>query len=477
MKRVVSISLWLVAAWPLACGRPAAELPTRKAQDWTPLERRAAEAAALRWRHPVEQRRVSRGGLAKRIADEYRASFSAAELQGAGRELSVLGLAPPDFDLLSALVELGRGSMLGFYSSLSGTLYLGEPGSGTREVDQIGLLIHELTHALQDQNTVIPLALLGLRENDDVSFALSAVLEGHALHAERRDSVWHDGGARPHVASMLEIEGYLDAFPGIPGVLVENAVAVYPTGLALVRAAELRGGAAELSRLLRDPPMSSEQVLVPAKWFEGPRLDPPRFVELALPELAGCQEIGRNTLGRFSLGIWLEERAGAPRTAADGWGGDRYVLLECADGLRFAWAFEMDSEPAAAALEPLLRAGLGRLAGLSGTVALRRDGVRLLATRGFRQQVRRQLWDGMSSVVFASLEALLQARPEIRSQARRLRADGARAVSSDQRDHAQGRCEHAQSRGRECERELRADVVDQVAAGEHARQDGRVGDR
>jgi len=369
--------------------------------------------------------------MVRRMGDEYRATFSAAELRQAERELSVLGLVPPGFDLLAALIELGRGSVLGFYSSLSGTLVVGEPIAEAPEAERISLVIHELTHALQDQNTAIPLALLGLRENDDVSFALAAVLEGHALHAESRDSLGGAGAARGWGVSTLEVDAYLDAFPELPRVVVESIVAVYPAGLALVRAAQVRGGAPEVSRLLRDPPLSSEQVLLPEKWFDGPEFDPPRFVEIALPDLVGCQEIGRNTLGRFSLGIWLEERAGAPRDAALAWGGDRYVLLDCDDGLRLAWAFEMDSGAAAAALEPLLRVGLGRLPDLSGRVTLRREGVRLLATHGFPLEARRQLWSGVSSVVFASLEELLEARPEIRLQARRMRAEAAGSASSN----------------------------------------------
>jgi hypothetical protein len=438
------------------------------------LEERAARAAGLPWKSAVEQRRLSGPALAHQIEQEFRAIFRPEELRLAGRELEALGLAPPGFDLLPALLEFSRGSTLGFYSSLSGTLFLTEARAEAEGVQPDELLVHELAHALQDQNSAIPRTLLGLRRDDDLAFALSAALEGHALHVEALDAV-AQGANAPVAASPLDVGRYREAFPGLPPVLVESSVAVYPLGQTLVRLAHESGGDAGVARVLSDPPLSSEQVLVPEKWLAGPARDLPRFIELGWPRgsaLAGCTEIGRNTLGRYALGLWLEERAGAPRPAADGWDGDRYALLDCADGLRIAWAFELDDAASAAALEPLLRAGLDSLVGFAGPVALRRERTRLLATRGFDPAQQRALWEGTSSREFESLAALLAARPEIRE-----RAAGLRARRSDEQRDAHRRGQRSEGGCAECQRQLGTHVVHQVAAREHARQDGRIRDR
>ena len=63
--------------------------------------------------------------------------------------------------------------------------------------------MHELVHALQDQNSDWVQALLGLRNHDDLAFAIGALLEGDALVAEFSEATAR-GHAVPPVDEMLE---------------------------------------------------------------------------------------------------------------------------------------------------------------------------------------------------------------------------------------------------------------------------------
>lgn len=396
--------------------------------------------------------------LADRVAAEVRATFDASELEIATRELEGLGLAPPGIDLLEILLAFSRGSTLGFYSSLGGAMYRTDfAGARSANVSESALVIHEFTHALQDQNTPLAAVLLGLRENDDLAFTLSAVLEGHAVYTEGVDARARGEQAVPAPEDLMDIEGYRRAFPEMPAVLVEGALRVYPAGYALALAAQERGGSAGIARLLSDPPLSSEQVFAPEKWLSGPSRDLPVFIELGAVEFDGCELIARNTLGAFALGIWAEERAGVPRAAAAGrgdawgWDGDRYVLFDCDAGTRLAWFFVMDDEAAATQLEAILRRGLDGLDALAGERVVEAVGARLLATVGFSEAERARLWQAIQTEDVPDLGALLEGRPAILERAHALRARAQSLRSLDQREHADRRRDDAQARGGEGE--------------------------
>jgi len=90
------------------------------------------------------------------------------------------------------------------------------------------------------------------------------------------------------------------------------------------------------------PPLSSEQVLHPDKYWIPAERDDPIPVRFEADELpAGWEKLAEDTLGEIMLGLFVEPPAersgmkgqlailGAKFTypASEGWGGDRYVLL------------------------------------------------------------------------------------------------------------------------------------------------------
>jgi hypothetical protein len=92
----------------------------------------------------------------------------------------------------------------------------------------------------------------------------------------------------------------------------------------------------------RQPPLSTEQILHPEKYLDQP--DPPRDITLAgLKPGDDWKELGQNVVGELQLGILLRNHQG--RSAAAGWGGDRYALLEGPEGrLGLVWRTTWDTE-------------------------------------------------------------------------------------------------------------------------------------
>ena len=85
-----------------------------------------------------------------------------------------------------------------------------------------------------------------------------------------------------------------------------------------------------------NPPMSTEQILHPEKYFS--HEEPQRTTVLNIaPQLGkGWVQISANTMGEFLIGAYLEEHLDSTQAAdaAAGWGGDRYSLLSGPEGER-----------------------------------------------------------------------------------------------------------------------------------------------
>ena len=415
----------VAAALAVGCALlgPRAVPPDALAQ----LAGRAERARGLRFEAPVDARVVSSRRLRRLLADELDAGLRREDFARAQAVGQALGLFPPAFDLRAALLELQADTVAGFYTPLRRRLVLVVDGpleaaleSG---VDQIA--VHELVHALQDAHTPLLAVLLGLDDHDDLAFALGALLEGDAVLAAFRDGEAHGGQAVPAP------DEFARGFAGEPGAdeaalprfLRESYLEQYPLGYAYASALEREGGMAALDAALRDPPLSSEELLDFADAPAETRRASPRalpFLDLD-PATLGCgtgAEIGGNTFGELGLRAFAAER-GASReraaAAADGWDGDRAVALACGgDQAAFAWLVQLDTELDAAELATLAASAL------RPGETVEREGRRVLLARGVGPDARRAALAAPARS-FASLDAYLAARPEILERAARLR--------------------------------------------------------
>jgi hypothetical protein len=163
-------------------------------------------------------------------------------------------------------------------------------------------------------------------------------MEGHAmlvmfaLLAEEATGRTVDPAAMPSPAADLgsALDAQNSEFPVFrraPAVIRETLLFPYVSGVGFVhelwRARRpLARYPAPLDSLL---PLSTEQVMSPRRHFIE-RRDDPENVEL--PPLDGWRVVRSDGLGMLETAIFLAQHLGAAgRTAADGWGGDRYALL------------------------------------------------------------------------------------------------------------------------------------------------------
>lgn len=287
--------------------------------------------------------------LDERIAEEY----SREELAGLERLLLLTGLIPPDYDLINRYVELLASQALGFYDFHTETFFLSTSAEAGL---QAPVVLHELTHALQDQHFGIHDRLRALRGDEDARSALQAFIEGEATALMLELSLEHVG-RRFYTLPTEELLGMLgdqrELFRNEPPVMRDFLYFPYEAGLPFMRAVRRRMPWPEVDELYRSPPASTEQMMHPERYLVRP--DPPR--RLRWPETPGLppgrwRRLDSNTLGEFGAYVLLKPFVGdelEAREAAAGWGGDRYMVLEEAPGgraavlLSWVWDTERDA--------------------------------------------------------------------------------------------------------------------------------------
>lgn len=350
--------------------------------------------------------------------------------------LRYLGLVPSDFDLESHLLQLPVAFSRAHFDRTNVNLWLvldrrgvaprsNEPdwgiewflagvGSNEEEFDLLHALGHYATHQLVDWTA----ADKARERNDDAALAFEALWEGVA-DLVALETIFERAG--------LDVSRVADARSAVAHASHRNALAALGSpvpfrhrvffardhGLAFLSAARRARGWRVIRRAIASPPVSTEQVLHPEKYFCGKDL--PIVVRPPTPLLGvgAWNAIDEDTLGELGTSLVLAH-GNEPETAAKaaaGWGGDRWQVFRSPEGaLGLVWLTVWDSEADAkeftgAAAKWLEKRHGG--AGLSpeGDLLAGRDreavyfvepkGDRVLVCDGFPREVREAVRAGM----------------------------------------------------------------------------------
>jgi len=226
----------------------------------------------------------------------------------------------------------------------------------------VGITItHELVHALQDQYISLDSTQKVEGENDRQS-AAQAVFEGQAVYEQisamlgGTNVAMNLPGGWDRVRDMIrENQASMPIFARAPNVIQETLIFPYLSGAEFVRNFKDRTNG---KPIYDDMPVSTEQILHPSAFFG--RRDAPTSV--TLPPLTGVTSTYQNTLGEFETRLFLYEQLKDQNEAiqgANGWDGDRYILIDTPRGPGIAWVTVWDSQVDASEFYDLL----GKIAG------------------------------------------------------------------------------------------------------------------
>lgn len=320
-----------------------------------------AARSGLELREPVRLEMRSREELVRYLESKLDEELPEEEARATVEAYALFGLVPNTLDLREVLLALYTEQVAGFYEPDSTALFVMDDQP---EALLEGLLVHELVHAVQDQWVDLG-ALTDPTLGSDRATAAQAAIEGHATlvmleyMAEQAQGTPVDLGALPNFANLLrsQLEGARDQFPALaaaPPVIQESLLFAYLEGAGYVHGLWAQGDrVAPFGEYL---PKSTEQIL------GGTADDVP--IELAM-SVSGADILHEDVLGRLELGVMLDQHLG-PGSArfADGWGGDRYVLVEVGTGERgLIWYSVWDDEAARDRFVERFRDALGSLGG------------------------------------------------------------------------------------------------------------------
>ena len=340
---------------PVGIARPATAAERKAVGD---LVRAAESVRQLKLRRAVSIE-IEDGDA---IANSLRLQIEEEEIERARIVYGALGLLDEDEDLQAMFAAVLGEQVIGYYDPETERLVIredvmtglkGELGSEQMQEARL-VLVHELVHALQDQRLDLGESYQKKR-TADADNAFRAVVEGDATFAMLAHALRQQGiPLSAATAGIQQMGSYLDLnalvsgekLDGAPAILRVTLIAPYLRGLQFIAAVQGRGGWPAVNNAHRRPPVSSEQVLHPDKYFAREPVEAIAVVDSPQVIAAGFVRMEEDTLGELELSVYLGQSrpTGTDDEAAAGWAGDQAVIYGRRGDSAVVWWTTWDTE-------------------------------------------------------------------------------------------------------------------------------------
>jgi hypothetical protein len=292
----------------------------------------------LEIKQPIKRGAKTRDEIQTSIIRDLDESYTPAQFAATSKTLKKLGLLPKEFQLREYLISLLTEQVAGFYDPKTEFFYL---ASWIPLTEQKTVIAHELTHALQDQHFNLKRFEKWPKGDSDAETAAHALAEGEATivmfqYDFSEKGIPFDVTKLPSLTELLLSEGVdtndkkFPVLSNAPTVLKEGLQFPYFYGAGFVQAILKKGGWSRVNEAYQTLPASTEQVLHPDKFLakESP-------VKIELADLSATlgrdwKRIDTDINGEFGFQLLLSEFVDKrkAKTAAEGWGGDKYATYE-----------------------------------------------------------------------------------------------------------------------------------------------------
>jgi hypothetical protein len=321
------------------------------------IELLTSQLRGLQSLNPIERDFPSRADLREYISGVLDEEMSP---EYAARSLlfyAAFDMLPADADLRKVYETLLNAQIAGFYDLdtqvMNVVLFSGDaPGDELPLMEQI-IYSHEYVHALQDMH--YHLEELGFSTEQSIAepdrtLALQALIEGDATQVMNEYAIVATQENPMAIFSILGSalqSGGLFLPPGTPPVIANELMYPYLAGAEFVTALYARGGWSAVDEAYANLPQSTEQILHPERYIAG---DEPIAIALRPDEVDYTDALGEGwalvwdrTMGEFYLREYLDTQLNGreARTAAEGWGGDRYLIFHNEDTGELAWVLRL----------------------------------------------------------------------------------------------------------------------------------------
>jgi len=337
----------------------------------------------LEFKEPVSVGVMDRKQLATKMDELFDEELPSKKAHSQQLLLVRLGLIPEDMDLREFLQGLHAEGIAGFYDHDKQELFM-VAEEGTEDDEDEIVIAHELIHALQDQHYDLSAMHDLLEGEDDMQLALMAMVEGDAtvgmmeyMIAEQNPGPIAKFIMRKTSNVLMSNADLLMGLAGLagedvlskaPNAIKQEMIFPYTSGLRFVRHGIGNDKWSVLSDVYKNPPLSTEQILHPAKYFDEKDW-PTRVITPDVGVLLPGKwaPVSRLVAGEFGIRLVLSEHRPkldedesdllVAKVAATGWDGDEVNLYrDRANPKRFAvvWYSTWDSEEDAIEYEQAL---------------------------------------------------------------------------------------------------------------------------
>jgi hypothetical protein len=286
----------------------------------------------------IEEGTVSRDGWKQYnedntddISDEAR-----KEIDFGNTVWRLMRLIGPDDDLLDLNSDTSGSLVAGLYYFTEDTLVLINNGDGgDLSVANESTIAHEYVHSFQDERYDLEKVQKQAAQDEDDKDTLSelgttvnCVVEGDASVAADTYMEQEHGLGWQLEAAQLDDDTMesLQSLADIPRILLYYSYFNYDQCPAFVRKVQDERGWEGVDALFSDPPMTTEQVMHPEKYFD-------KEAALELPDTDLSKTLGKgweredvSSYGEFDTYAFFASAGARPQDAArgaDGWGGGR----------------------------------------------------------------------------------------------------------------------------------------------------------
>ena len=330
MKRFITIVLLLAWLATALGAQPAGEQVFREIDA---ILADLSKITGFKPLKPIQRDVIGRDQVKRFLEDRIKEEIKPEELRAEELTLKKFGFVPQDFDLKKTTVELLTEQAAAFYDYRKKRLYVLD--SNSNAMQEIAL-VHELAHALADQQFNLAKFVDRAGESDDGAMARLAVMEGQATWLMSEYMAQKMGLSlkkSPAIVQLMSQQtaasgGQFPVFDKAPLYLRETLLFPYTQGMLFQQAVVEKEDQAAFASVFRRPPESTQQILHPEKYFAAEKPASPRLAEFR--ERGSYRVLAEGSIGELDYSILLRQyvsqkdaEAIAPR-----WKGGQYRLWE-----------------------------------------------------------------------------------------------------------------------------------------------------
>ncbi len=318
----------------LALPAPAQQKPANLFQEVDEMTAALSDITGWPVRRKVPAKIITKDEFRHQVESRMKGSSNNKELHAEELTLKMFGFIPQGFNLAKETVDLVSEQAAAFYDYSKKRLFvLDSTSEGT---EQRVALVHELAHALADQQHALGKYLHKGSPDDDASTAREAVMEGQATWLTWAYVARRNGGKAEVSQDMIEkltdnsSAGGTDfpVFSKEPLYLRESLVFPYDEGMKFQDAVYKKLGQKSFDEIFNRPPRSTQQILHPKTYIEDEKPSDPE--PPALENLKQFRLINDGSVGELDHSMLLRQFVGEKegRAAASGWRGGAFRLYE-----------------------------------------------------------------------------------------------------------------------------------------------------